>query len=100
MNRIRIKVLIVLSRNSSDELRFLFGTGLIVKSFLEQLISYSFVTSATFQGDPEDVPPVPAKKLVDEVTQALVVGWRVLPPILTHAHIKLLQVRVLALVAF
>uniref|UniRef100_A0A8L8KAF2 FATC domain-containing protein n=1 Tax=Heligmosomoides polygyrus TaxID=6339 RepID=A0A8L8KAF2_HELPZ len=42
-------------------------------------------------GDPEDVPPVPAKKLVDEVTQALVVGWRVLPPILTHAHIKLLQ---------
>ncbi|EYC15392.1 hypothetical protein Y032_0037g3495 [Ancylostoma ceylanicum] len=42
-------------------------------------------------GDPEDGPLVPAKKLVDDVTQALVVGWRVLPPILTHAHIKLLQ---------
>ncbi|ETN74773.1 hypothetical protein NECAME_03905, partial [Necator americanus] len=43
------------------------------------------------QGDPEDGPLVPAKKLVDDVTQALVVGWRVLPPILTHAHVKLLQ---------
>ncbi|PIO62508.1 hypothetical protein TELCIR_15928, partial [Teladorsagia circumcincta] len=29
--------------------------------------------------------------MVEEVTQALVVGWRVLPPILTPAHTKLLQ---------
>ncbi|KAJ1358809.1 hypothetical protein KIN20_017331 [Parelaphostrongylus tenuis] len=42
-------------------------------------------------GDPEDGPVVSAKKLVDDVTQASVVGWRILPPILTHAHVKLLQ---------
>ncbi|XGW10530.1 hypothetical protein V3C99_012210 [Haemonchus contortus] len=42
-------------------------------------------------GDPEDVPTTHPKKMVEEVTQALVVGWRVLPPILTSAHTKLLQ---------
>uniref|UniRef100_A0A158P7Z8 FAT domain-containing protein n=1 Tax=Angiostrongylus cantonensis TaxID=6313 RepID=A0A158P7Z8_ANGCA len=42
-------------------------------------------------GDPADGPVVSAKKLVDDVTQALVVGWRILPPIQTYAHVKLLQ---------
>ncbi|KJH50813.1 hypothetical protein DICVIV_03063 [Dictyocaulus viviparus] len=53
---------------------------------------YEFLDAAYIKyGNPEDGPIAPAKKLVDDVTQALVVGWRTLPPILTYAHIKLLQ---------
>ncbi|WKX92957.1 hypothetical protein Q1695_010745 [Nippostrongylus brasiliensis] len=57
--------------------------------FVIQSLTYGAMLGVL--GEPENMPTSSAKKMVDEVTQALVVGWRVLPPILTHAHIKLLQ---------
>ncbi|PIO64997.1 hypothetical protein TELCIR_13354 [Teladorsagia circumcincta] len=63
--------------------------GCIRPDFAIQSITYGAMLAVL--GDPEEVPVTHPKKMVEEVTQALVVGWRVLPPILTPAHTKLLQ---------
>ncbi|KAK6054619.1 hypothetical protein COOONC_07880 [Cooperia oncophora] len=88
-------------RNSFSKLQFIFRTGVLPSSaairssavyapeFAIQSTTYGAMLAIL--GDPEDVPATHPKKMVEEVTQALVVGWRVLPPILTSAHTKLLQ---------